>query len=81
MVAEGRCEYSDSFEYKFNLLNDINIDMREELFRCLELEENASFDDFAKNMAGWRKKKFWEITYSLYYYKTAGSYSLAVLYI
>lgn len=52
MVAEGRCEYSDSFEYKFNLLNDINIDMREELFRCLELEENASFDDFAKNMAG-----------------------------
>ena len=47
----------DSYEYKYNLLNDINTDMREELFRCLELNPNASFDEFAKKYGGLTKKE------------------------
>lgn len=46
-----------SFEYKFNLLNDINKEMREELFRCLQLEANADFDDFAKEYGGLTKEE------------------------
>lgn len=46
-----------SFEYKFNLLNDINKEMREELFRCLQLEANADFDDFANKYGGLTKEE------------------------
>lgn len=45
-----------SFEYKFNLLNDVNKEMREELFRCLQLNANASFEDFAKKYGGMTKE-------------------------
>lgn len=47
----------NSNEYKFNLLNDVNKKMREELFRCLMLESDASFDDFAKKYDGMTKEE------------------------
>lgn len=47
----------ESFEYKYNLLNDINKDIREELFRCLGLKINASFDEFANKYGGLTKEE------------------------
>ena len=50
-------EGEKSFDYKFNLLNDGNKEIREELFRCLQLETNASFDDFANKYGGMTKEE------------------------
>ncbi len=50
--------YGESaYEYKYNLLNDINKNMREELFRCLGLDSNTEFDDFARRFGGLTKKE------------------------
>jgi carboxypeptidase Taq len=46
-----------SYIYRDNLLNDINKEMREELFRCLRLEANANFDDFANKFGGLTKEE------------------------
>lgn len=50
----------EAFDYRYNLLNDVNQDMREELFRCLGLDANASFDDFAKKYNGITKSEILE---------------------
>ena len=42
---------------KDNLLNDANKEMREELFRCLQLDANANFDDFANKFGGLTKEE------------------------
>lgn len=47
----------NSFEYKGNLLNDINKEIRTELFLCLGLNEEAAFDDFAVMFGGLTKKE------------------------
>ena len=47
----------NSFEYKGNLLNDINKEMRMELFSCLGLKQNATFDEFAVRFGGLTKKE------------------------
>lgn len=47
----------DSFEYKGNLLNDINKEMRMELFSCLGLKADAAFDEFAAMFGGLTKKE------------------------
>lgn len=47
----------NSFEYKGNLLNDINKKMRSELFSCLGLDENATFDEFAMMFGGLTQKE------------------------
>ena len=46
-----------SYIYRDNLLNDINKEMREELFRCLRMEANANFDDFANKFGGLTKEE------------------------
>lgn len=53
MVWHGESEYS----YKYNLLNDINKNMRAELFHCLGLDADADFDDFAKKFGGLTKEE------------------------
>lgn len=49
--------HENSFEYKGNLLNDINKEMRMELFLCLGLDANATFDEFAMMFGGLTKKE------------------------
>ena len=46
-----------AYANKYNLLNDANKEMREEIFRCLQLDVNASFDDFAKKYGGLTKEE------------------------
>lgn len=50
-------EGEKSFEYKFNLLNDVNKEMREELFKCLGLSVSADFDEFANKYNGITKEE------------------------
>ena len=45
------------YKYKYNLLNEENSEIREELFRCLQLSSNANFDDFAIQFGGLTKKQ------------------------
>ena len=45
-----------SYNFKYNLLNDINKDIREELFCCLQLRPDASFDEFANKFGGLTKE-------------------------
>lgn len=47
----------NSFQYNGNLLNDINKKMRTELFLCLGLDANATFDEFAMMFGGLTKKE------------------------
>lgn len=47
----------ESYEYKYNLLNDRNKEIREELFRCLQLELDAGFDEFANKFGGLKKEE------------------------
>ena len=46
-----------SYKFKYNLLNDINKGIREELFRCLQLRPDASFDEFANKFGGLTKEE------------------------
>ncbi len=45
------------YKYKYNLLNQENSKIREEIFRCLQLSSNASFDDFAIQFGGLTKEQ------------------------
>ncbi len=47
----------NSFEYKGNLLNDINKKMRMELFSCLGMDMDATFDEFAMMFGGLTRKE------------------------
>ena len=47
----------DSYHSKMNLLNPNNLEMREELFRCLGLNPDADFDMFAASYGGLTKKE------------------------
>lgn len=47
----------ECFINKNNLLNDKNRDMREEVFRCLGLNSDACFDEFAKKYGGLTKEE------------------------
>ena len=42
---------------KYNLLDDINKEMRQELFRCLNLNPDAEFDEFANKYGGLTKEE------------------------
>ena len=42
----------ENYMYKYNLLEKYNQDIRTELFSCLGLEEDSSFDDFAEKFGG-----------------------------
>ena len=42
----------ENYMYKYNLLEKYNQDIRAELFSCLGLEEDSSFDDFAEKFGG-----------------------------
>lgn len=45
----------ESYKFKYNLLNGINKEIREELFRCLQLRPDTSFDEFANKFGGLTK--------------------------
>jgi hypothetical protein len=47
----------NSSKYKDNLLNDVNKEIREKLFECLQLKANAGFDDFSEKFGGLTKKE------------------------
>lgn len=46
--------------YKFNLLEDINREIRNELFSCLGLTEDATLNEFADKFGGLTKKEILE---------------------
>lgn len=50
-------EKINRWDYKFNLLEEINREMREELFDCLGLKSDAGFDDFAEKFGGLSKEE------------------------
>ena len=50
-------EFKEAFVNRNNLLNDVNKEIREELFRCLQLKPDASFDDFAQKYGGMTKEE------------------------
>lgn len=47
----------NSSKYKDNLLNDVNKEIREKLFECLQLKADAGFDDFSEKFGGLTKKE------------------------
>jgi hypothetical protein len=47
----------ETFNFKNNLLNKENSEIKSELFRCLGLPIDAGFDDFAEKFGGLSKKK------------------------
>ncbi len=58
-ISSGSLQ-EDSYKNKYNLLNDVNKQMREELFRCLGLERHADFDEFASKFGGVTKAEILE---------------------
>ncbi len=50
----------DNYHDKYNLLNDVNTELRQELFRCLGLEPDVDFDGFAKAFGGLTKEELLE---------------------
>ena len=47
----------NSSKYKDTLLKDVNKEIREKLFECLQLKANAGFDDFSEKFGGLTKKE------------------------
>ena len=45
-------KYRQHVSYRLNLLNPENREMLEEIFACLELEPNTSFERFAEKFGG-----------------------------
>ncbi len=58
-ISSGSLQ-EDSYKNKYNLLNDVNKQMREELFRCLGLDRHADFDEFASKFGGVTKAEILE---------------------
>lgn len=50
-------EKMNHLAYKYNLLEEINRDMRNELFSCIGLNNDATFDEFACKFGGLTKKE------------------------
>ncbi len=48
-------EREKSVSYRFDLLEEHNMDIRNELFLCIGLHENATFNDFANKFGGLTK--------------------------
>lgn len=46
-ISNPALKGEEAYKFKYNLLNDINKEIREELFRCLQLRPDTSFDEFA----------------------------------
>lgn len=56
-ISNTALKGEESYNFKYNLLNDINKGIREELFCCLQLRPDASFDEFAKKFGGLTKEE------------------------
>ena len=56
-ISNTALKGEESYKFKYNLLNDINKDIREELFSCLQLRADASFDEFANKFGGLTSEK------------------------
>lgn len=60
LLTMSEDEKTEMWQYKYNLLEDINRDMRNELFACLGLHPDAGFDEFAVKFQGLTKQEILE---------------------